>query len=89
MVSLDGVEEGKVVIFKRPGELHKARMAKLLYSIKICLLKQHIAILPPGTVTTKRKVAKTRDFVNFATVVYSSWWMSCNSAIRSSEFYRC
>lgn len=82
MMFLDGVEEGKVITFKRPGALHKARwMAKLLYSIKICLLEQHIAILPPGTVTTKRQVAKIRDFVNFATVIYSSWWMSCNSAV--------
>jgi len=76
MVFLDGVEEGKVIIFKRPGALHKARwMAKLLYSIKISLREQHIAIaiLLPGTVSTKRQVAKIRDFVNFATVVYSSW----------------
>ena len=33
--------------FKRPGALHKARwMAKLIYSIKICLLETHIQELP-------------------------------------------
>lgn len=38
-VFLDGVEGDKIVTLKRPGALHKARwMAKLLYSIKICLL---------------------------------------------------
>ena len=81
-VFLDGVEEGKVVTFKRPGALHKARwMAKLLYSIKICLFEQQIANLPAGTITTKHQVAKIRDFVNFVTLVYSAWWMSCNSAV--------
>jgi hypothetical protein len=79
---LDGVEEGKVITFKKPGALHKARwMAKLLYSIKICLLEQHIAKLPKGTITAMHQVAKIRDFVNFATLIYSSWWMSCNMAV--------
>jgi hypothetical protein len=79
---LDGVEEDKMITFRRPGALHKARwMAKLLYSIKICLLEQHIAKLPSGTITTTHQVAKIWDFVNFATLIYSAWWMSCNSAV--------
>jgi len=68
--------------FKRPGALHKARwMAKLLYSIKICLLEAAINQLPPGTITTKHQLPKVKDFVTFATIVYSSWWITCNSAV--------
>ena len=41
---LDGDENDSIVTFKRPGALHKARwMAKLLYSIKICLLDKYIS----------------------------------------------
>lgn len=68
--------------FKSPGALHKARwMAKLLYSIKIVLFQQQIAQLPSGTITTKQQVPKLRDFVTFATLIYSSWWTqsSCST----------
>ena len=52
LVFLDGEEEHKDT-FKQPGALHKARwMAKLLYSIKICLFEQQIANLPHSTITT-------------------------------------
>jgi len=78
---LNGDTAGKTLKFKRPGALHKARwMAKLLYSIKICLFEEQIKQLPPGTITTQQQVLKVRDFVNFATLVYSHWWMTCNSA---------
>ena len=56
-------------------------MAKLLYSIKICLLEKYISKLPTGTITIAQQVANIRHFVNFATLVYSLWWMSCNSAV--------
>lgn len=70
------------VKFKQPGALHKARwMAKLLYSLKICLLESEIQKLPAGTITTKHQLPKLRDFVNFATLVYSSWWLAAGSAI--------
>ena len=79
---LDGVEGEKTVTLKRPGALHKARwMAKLLYSIKICLLEEYISQLPRGTVTTHQQPGKIRQFVNFATLVYSEWWMTCSSAV--------
>ena len=68
--------------FKRPGALHKARwMAKLLYAIKMCLLEAEIQKLPPGTVTAEHQVKKLRDFVTFATTVYSSWWLTCSSVV--------
>lgn len=69
----------KELTFKRPGAIHKARwMAKLLYSIKITLLENNIAQLPQGTVTTKHQLPKIRDFVIFATIIYSSWWITCS-----------
>jgi len=72
---LDGVEKDNIVTFKRPGALHKARwMAKLLYSVKICLLEKYIDQLSRGTITTPQQVAKVREFVNFATLLYSEWW---------------
>ena len=68
------------VIFKRPGALHKARwMAKLIYSIKICLFEHQIQDLPRGTITTLQQVSKVRDFVNFVTLVYSTWWITTKS----------
>lgn len=68
--------------FRRPGALHKARwMAKLIYSIKISLFEQQIQELPIGTITTKQQVLKVREFVNFATLIYSTWWLTCNSAV--------
>ena len=69
----------KKLTFKQPGAIHKARwMAKLLYSIKITLLENNIAQLPQGTVTTKHQLPKIRDFVTFATIIYSSWWITCS-----------
>ena len=68
--------------FRKPGTLPKARwMAKLLYSLKICLLECEIQKLPAGTITTRQQLLKLRDFVKFATLVYSSWWLSAGSAV--------
>lgn len=90
---LNGDTVGQDVQFKQPGALHKARwMAKLLYSIKICLFEEQIKQLPTGTITTKHQVSKVRDFVHFATLVYSQWWITCNSAAdapwRDLEFFQ-
>jgi hypothetical protein len=54
-------------------------MAKLIYSIKICLFEQQIQELPRGTIATAQQTSKVRDFANFVTLVYSAWWMTCNS----------
>ena len=79
-VFLDGEVAEHQITFKRPGALHKARwMAKLLYSIKLCLFEKQIADLPAGTITTEKQVPKIREFVTFVTLVYSSWWMTCTS----------
>ena len=53
-------------------------MAKLIYSIKICLFEQQIQDLPCGTIMTLQQVSKVRDFVDFATLVYSTWWITTN-----------
>ena len=53
-------------------------MAKLIYSIKICLFEEQIQDLPRGTITTLQQVTKIRDFVNFTTLIYSSWWITSN-----------
>ena len=55
-------------------------MAKLVYSVKICLFEDQIRKLPYGTVSTKGQMKKVRDFVSFVTLIYSVWWMSCSSA---------
>ena len=70
------------ITFKQPGAFHKARwMSKLLYSIKIALMQDQIQQLPQGTVTTKKQLPKIRDFVVFATIVYSMWWFTCHVAV--------
>ena len=72
-----------LITFKLPGALHKAKwMGKLLYSIKICLLEKHIETLPPGTVVSSaQQASKIRSFANFATLIYSQWWLTCPSAV--------
>ena len=72
------------IYLKRPGAMHKARwMAKILYSIKICLLKDYINELPKGTVTTPHQLAQLHEFVVFIIFVYSGWWLQCRSAINT------
>jgi hypothetical protein len=81
-VFLGELPNGVHITFLRPGAMHKARwMAKLLYSIKICLFEEQIKMLPTGTITTQQQVTKVRNFVNFVTLIYSSWWMTCTSAV--------
>jgi hypothetical protein len=64
--------------------MHKGRwMAKLLYAIKICLLEKHIKDLPKGTITVQHQVPKVRNFVNFVTLIYSQWWLTCSSAVNA------
>ena len=45
--------------FQQSGAVHKAEwMAKLLYSIKICLMQNQIEKVPRGKITTKSKLLK-------------------------------
>lgn len=68
--------------FQRPGALHKARwMAKLIYCLKICLFETQIQDLPSGTITAKHQGKKLTEFVTFATLVYSTWWMQCSISV--------
>ena len=70
---------------RKPGAMHKARwMAKVLYSIKICLFYDQIKSLPKGsTVGSETQLCKLRDFVTFVCHVYCDWWLQCQSARRA------
>ena len=71
-----------------PGALHKARwMAKLLYSIKMIILKDHIFALPKGSVfNSEDQYFKLREFVVFVVHLYCAWWVNCaSSAINAPE----
>ena len=56
-------------------------MAKLLYTLKLALMEQHIALLPQGTITTQQQVLKIRAFANFITHIYATWWLTCDTAV--------
>ena len=63
---------------RKPGAMLKARwMSKVLYSIKTCLLKNQISVLPKGTLTTFHEQEKLKEFVVY---VYCNWWLTCQSA---------
>ena len=55
-------------------------MAKLIYSMKICLLQQHFNDLLRRNITTAHQVQKIYDFVAFVTHVHSTWWITSSSA---------
>jgi len=62
----------------RQGGMHKARwMSKIIYSIKICLLKEQISALSRGTLTTQHQEEKLKEFVVY---IYCDWWLRCQSA---------
>ena len=62
---------GEKAVFKKPGAVHKARwMAKILFTIKVCLFEQQICDLPRGTIITKQQLPKLYSFVCFVTLVY-------------------
>ncbi|KAJ4939573.1 hypothetical protein JOQ06_029018 [Pogonophryne albipinna] len=82
VLNLSGGEEQTAVTFQRPGALHKARwIAKLLYTLKLALMKQHIALLPQGTITTRQQVPKIRAFAIFITHIYAKWWLTCEKSV--------
>ena len=64
--------------FCRPGAMHKARwMSKILYAIKIDLLRDHImAKLPKGSVYGAGQAQKIGRFVKFVIFCYVSWWLT-------------
>jgi hypothetical protein len=81
------------ITFRKPGALHKARwMAKLIYTLKICMFEEQIGCLPDGTITTKQQVHKMRAFANFVSLVYIPWWLrtsnSCQAPYNDLDFYR-
>jgi len=77
------LEQGRNVYpMHRPGALHKARwMAKIIYSVKLFLLKDVIhAQLPRGRIFASGQIVKLQHFVDFVVYVYVEWWCSaCQS----------
>lgn len=70
-------EVTKKEVLKRPGDMHKAWWkVKILYSIKIRLLRDLISLLPLGTITTPHQQGQLHEFA----YVYSEWWLKCQSA---------
>ena len=60
--------------FIRTGALHKARwMAKLLYGIKIVLLRRRISELPKGAVFSAQQSEKLQRFILFTVFCYVPW----------------
>lgn len=73
--------------FIKPGALHRARwMAKLLYSIKIVLLKKQILALPKNIIT-KIQMKKMERFSEFVIYCYVPWWLkaSISTAAASND----
>ena len=68
--------------FRRPRALYKARwMSKLLYCLKIHLLRDQIhTLLPKGAVFSVKQNEKIRKFVEFAVYCYIPWRVRCRNA---------
>ena len=74
-------DEGNAEAFKtfcRPGALYKAiSMSKLLYSVKMELLRDHIITkLPKGSVFGAGQAHKIERFVKFVVFCYVAWWLT-------------
>ena len=79
------ISGGQHIKLRRPGAIHKARwMSKILYTLKICLLKEQIKQLPKGTVTTPQQQTKFNDFAMFIVYVYADWWLQCSSPSKAT-----
>lgn len=82
LLYLDGSQRHQNL--RRPGAMHKARwMSKLLYSIKIVLLKHQVNSFQANSgksIITKQQNEKLREFVTFVCLVYSTWWNACSKA---------
>ncbi|KAJ8011831.1 hypothetical protein DPEC_G00062370 [Dallia pectoralis] len=60
-------------------------MAKLLHTLKLALMEQHIALLPRGTITTRQQVLKIRAFAIFITHIYAKWWLTCEKDVDAAR----
>ena len=60
-------------------------MAKLMYSLKICLLEDQIGLLPARTITTCQQVQKICEFAHFAALVYIPWWLKASDTCFASS----
>ena len=77
-----GAAKNSRVNILRPGATHQARwMAKLIYGIKIVMLKEAIQQTMSDTGRDKwisdDAMKKITRFVNFVTHIYVPWWFQC------------
>jgi len=55
--------------------MHKAHwMAKLIYRIKIVLLKEKILKLPKGSILTSQQLHRLEGFILAVALFYVPWW---------------
>ena len=62
----------------KPGATHKARwMGKLLYTLKLVILKGAVAQEKLATIS---QLTKINRFVKFVVFVYIPWWFTCSNS---------
>ena len=68
----------KLLVFHRPGAKHHSRwMSKLLYSIKMVMLRRKIEQeLPKNAIFFKGQADKLVRFVHFIVLCYVPWWLT-------------
>jgi len=80
------VGEVKSFTFKYPGALHNARwMAKVIYSLKMVLLKKNIlSELPENAVFTgPHQLEKLVRFCDFIVSSYVRWWITATNPVKA------
>ena len=78
----------KSVTFRSPGALHKARwMAKLIYSIKIVLMKPHLdSVHKEMPVLNSNQFDLLVQFTMFSVYVYIPYWLKVHSLIKAPRY---
>ena len=68
----------RLLVFHRPGAKHHSRwMSKLIYSLKMVMLKKKIEQeLPRNAIYFKGQADKMVKFVNFVVLCYVPWWLT-------------
>ena len=68
----------ELLVFHRPGAKHHSRwMSKLLYSLKMVMLRKKIEQdLPRNAIYFKGQAEKMVKFVNFFVLCYVPWWLT-------------
>ena len=66
-------DKNKDIKLRKPGAIHKVRwMAKMIYSLKMCILQDQISLLPIGSILTRDNLNKYMNFQYLFPVSISS-----------------